>query len=268
MDLNDFLITKEYLKFEEFCNACFRDKYIGICYGVAGIGKTMSAMYYSKQHHFDTFDYVDSSNEECLEAAKKIALCKTVYYTATVTNTPKRIKMGIEKARFDMFSTTYQAQRLLEVREKYRDDNYDMLLIIDEADRLKWQTLEQIRDMYDQRGNWGIVLIGMNGIEKRLARYPQLYSRIGFAHHYQPINKNEVSAIIELHWKRLGLPSTPKDGIDEEGITLITRITNGNFRIIKRLFSQVKRIMEVNELTTVDKDVIEAARDCLVIGAI
>jgi hypothetical protein len=76
---------------------------------------------------------------------------------------------------------------------------YTGLLIADEADRLKTPGLEQLREHYD-RSQMGVILIGMPGIEKRLARYPQFYSRIGFVHEYRPLSAGELAFVLQRHW--------------------------------------------------------------------
>ena len=76
--------------------------------------------------------------------------------------------------------------------------------IVDEAERLSNTGLDHLRDLFDRTGI-GVILVGMPGIEKRLSRYPQLYSRVGFAHHYRPLQGDELAFVLTRHWRRLGL---------------------------------------------------------------
>ena len=69
------------------------------------------------------------------------------------------------------------------------------LIIIDEAERLSTSAVEYLRDIFD-RTTIGLMFIGMPGIEKRMARYPQLYSRVGFAHHYRPLQGDELTFVL------------------------------------------------------------------------
>jgi hypothetical protein len=48
--------------------------------------------------------------------------------------------------------------------------------------------------------------------------YPQLYSRIGFAHRYKPLSTDELRFVLAHHWQRFGLALCPADFTDAEAI--------------------------------------------------
>jgi DNA transposition AAA+ family ATPase len=140
------------------------------------------------------------------------------------------------------------------------------MVIIDEADRLRTAGLEQLRDFFDRR-DLGMILIGMPGFDRQLARYPQLYSRIGFAHQYKPLDSDDLLTVLSNYWHELGLLLDPGDKNDVETVSAVVRITGGNFRLIERLMTQAARVMDINQLDSLDPDVVQAARQILVVGA-
>ena len=257
-----FLITKEYRRFAEFCDACRRHRYIGLCYGPPGVGKTLSARHYAQwdmvqQHWQDYF---------CAPAAS-LASCHTILYTPTVANSARSVEKEIEGLHFRFNCLVDQAVAQRQGEDRDIDRDYCELMLVDEADRLKTASLEQLRDIYD-RTQVGVVLIGMPGLEKRLARYPQLYSRVGFAHQFRPLSRDELTFILTQKWEQLGLTLELTDFTDAEAVAAVIRITGGNFRLLQRLFAQVERILQINELHTITQEVVEAAREGLVIGVV
>lgn len=138
------------------------------------------------------------------------------------------------------------------------------LIVIDEADRLRMAGLEQVRAIFDA-APIGLILVGMPGLEKRLARYPQFYSRIGFVHEFRPLRAEEIRRLFEQHWAPPGV-TLPAKSLDADVIAGIIRITGGNFRLLNRLVAQIERVLEINGLDEVTKPVVDAARESLVIG--
>jgi DNA transposition AAA+ family ATPase len=259
-----FIATKEHRRFVEFATAVRSHRYIGLCYGSAGVGKTLSARRYA---HWDLAEPLIEGwgVREAVDAGVQAALSRsrTVFHTASVLGT----------LRDDMANTLVIVSRCIE--EQLRSEDIEVrrrdvhrlveMVIVDETERLSTTAIELIRDIFDRTG-MGVILIGMPGMEKRLSRYPQLYSRVGFAHHYRPLQGDELSFVLTRHWRRLGLALDAADFTDAQAIASIARITGGNFRLLNRLFVQIGRILKINGLSVITDDVVEAARSTLVIG--
>jgi AAA domain len=306
---SDFVVTNEHRRFAEFCDACRQSRYIGLCYGAPGVGKTLSAVHYTNSVRLA----VPAASRLGAEAEWAVGtVSNTVLYTPEVVNSPQRIEQDLRILRHQLRMLAveiwledqraqYQARKQEEaplppkrvesaIRQNgkvvqlyesaatprppfgatYAHQRETMpdptdLIIIDEADRLKTASLEQVRDIFDH-SDLGMVLIGMPGLEKRLSRYPQFYSRVGFVHAFRPLTTAQVRTLLGRKWSPSGV-ILPEKGVTEEAtLAAIIRVTAGNFRLLHRLLTQIARIVEINALSEVTQDVVEAAREALVIG--
>jgi DNA transposition AAA+ family ATPase len=263
-----FIVTKEHRRFTEFAHAIRTHRTIGVCFGPAGVGKTLSAR---RHAHWDlaepllhTWGPREPSDAQVYAA---LARSRTVFYTPTVGGTLRELRKDLHLLTSRADSCIEQHHRLNSDGQRgVARDSRSELIIIDEAERLSTSALEHLRDMFD-RTPIGLMLIGMPGIEKRMARYPQLYSRVGFAHHYRPLQGDELTFVLTRHWRQLGLSLDSADFTDTQAMAAISRITRGNFRLLHRVFVQIERILLINELHVITEDVVEAARSTLVIGA-
>jgi hypothetical protein len=274
-----FVETIEHNRFVEFCDACRHFRYVGLCYGPPGVGKTLSALRYSRADQIVPRDRWTSEVTDDRPV-------DTLLYTTSVVNTPSRVEIDIRLARERMMSIVLDPIRreattvLEEIRlkdEKSRreimnkpgcspcdrpavDPTYfetykqyqakqravsdpTTLILVDEADRLHMNSLEQMRSIFDE-GTAGMVLIGMPGIEKRA---------------------DQVQELLEQRWTPAGV-TLPDEELIPEVMASLIRMTSGNFRLLTRLLTQIERVLQVNDLHLISNEVVEAARDSLVIG--
>lgn len=234
-----FVETLEHRRFAEFCDACRDCRYIGLCHGPPGVGKTLSARRYSEADRLAALPFPQNLS---LRELEQWSPQSTVLHTASVVNSPGLVERSIAALRGQLHgmlpeplrreeeaATLAARERERELTRQWREnlprdwsvspppkppppslsswerqEHYQerrrgisdptRLVIIDEADRFRMASLEAARAVFDQ-GGIGLVLIGMPGMEKRLARYPQFYSRIGFVHTFRALGAAEVRSL-------------------------------------------------------------------------
>lgn len=262
-----FIATKEHRRFVEFADAVRRESYIGLCFGPAGVGKTLSARRYTSWDKAEPLLEQWGPHEDTHDAVYAgLARSRAIFYTPTTTNTVRQLDRDLDRllARVERCIDDHVHRDHVGLRPG-RQPHYVDLLVIDEADRLSPQSLEHLRDRFD-RTPLGLLLVGVPGLARKLEADPQLYSRIGFAHTYRALSDDELTFVLTRHWQRLGLTLNLDDFTDTQAVAAVSRITRGNFRLLHRLFAQIDRIMKINGLSVITNDVIDAARSTLVIG--
>ena len=142
----------------------------------------------------------------------------------------------------DYPSGTTSIKTLVDAINRYLLDSHAVgrrtVLIIDEAQNLSTEVLEQIRLLTNletnQRKLLQIVMLGQPELRELLARpeLRQLSQRITARYHLGPLNRQEVTAYID---HRLGVAGYRKKLFSEPVVGLIYRLTGGVPRLINVL---------------------------------
>lgn len=187
-DIGTFIATKEHRRFVEFADAVRKHRYIGLCYGPAGVGKTLSARRYAHWDMVEPFlDEWPREDRSDSETASVLARTRTILYTPSVSETLGDLKKSLSDYIRRAEDRINRHLNFDDELEQIHEHNSDIeMMIFDEAERLSMNAVEFIRSIFDKK-SIGVMLIGMPGMEKRLSRFPQFYSRVGFAHHYRPL---------------------------------------------------------------------------------
>ena len=90
----EFIVTTEYRRFVEFCDACRQARYIGLCYGVPGVGKSASARQYARWDELEAVLGPPPHRHDGIPPPDS-GPWQTILYTPGVVNTPRIIERDV-----------------------------------------------------------------------------------------------------------------------------------------------------------------------------
>jgi hypothetical protein len=96
-----FVHTDEYFRFMEYCDACKKYRYIGLCHGPPGVGKTHSARRYAARDRLQSFDPNADSAASLFEELERNC---AALVTPSVGNTRRQIADCIHAERHRLYN--------------------------------------------------------------------------------------------------------------------------------------------------------------------
>lgn len=143
--------------------------------------------------------------------------------------------------------------------EKY-GERQRVLLIIDEAQNLAEEVLEEVRMLSNLQADdtflLQIMLVGQPELKLKLARpgLAQLTQRIAVNYHLMPLSREETGIYIKTRLEKVGGAT---DLFTEEAIDVIYRVSNGTPRLINLLCDSALVYGFADEVRHISKEVVE-----------
>jgi DNA transposition AAA+ family ATPase len=215
--------TKNYGVIHRVCGLVHKNKDMGLIAGPAGVGKTYALEQYGKENSNVILIKVDST-----------------YNRQTLLQEIAKLTQSKIKGDFRMIF-----DNILEVLS-----NRDYLLIIDEADQLKHNCLELVRNIHDKTKT-GVVLVGIldliGKIKGNYNDHQQLESRLGVQMQLKYLGKEDMEAVAN------------GSGVDiEKSITkTISTFAKGSIRTLTKLINRCYETMTANNKNKIDMETCE-----------
>jgi hypothetical protein len=256
-----FIESASYRSFRELCDACREQTKIGMSFGRPGIGKSEASLRYSNWSLVEANLSVRTGVP--IEPGKLLS-CDTLYYKPGITVSPRRLKseLSLLKNRFydaKLRAISWRKETDWAAALQTQQVN---LIIVDEAHRLKYQALEELRDLHE-RWNLAVVLIGDPGMERSLPRMFHFADRVRYVEKFEALSLPDVSKYIE---KQVEIMAIPRPA--EEVYPLIAAYSRGNPRILGHLFALIQRLLRINNdiVHEMTREVVDTAREMMLIG--
>ena len=123
------------------------------------------------------------------------------------------------------------------------------IVMVDEIDHLTHdgRVIETLRDLHDITGA-PVVFVGMNHVDKKLARYPHICNRISQVVKFQPLDESDIAlAATELCELEL----------DSGALKILADRTAGKFREVMVTLNHLERSAKMTGQRLIDADFIE-----------
>jgi general secretion pathway protein A len=142
------------------------------------------------------------------------------------------------------------------------EENRELFIIVDEAQNMPLQTLEQLRMLSNletgKRKLMQILLIGQTGLDKTLSdpKLGQLTQRIVVHERLQPLNLSQISKYVEYRLKRAGGNNI---NLSLPGCRLLLKASQGIPRLINRIMDRTLLLASLDSTRNLSKKHVKTA---------